>query len=155
GRPGPRGGDGGPPPRPRRRAADGRRGPAARDRTRSTLRVRGRYRAARGLGTARQTLMSPIDARTRAVRSAVSLVVLLTLVSGCFGRGSSSHSHRATWAKRLIMWTKCSDVVGLTDAQLDTWHSRGIGGFVCQIQHLRGLGGEQAFSGDPNSSLGG
>ncbi len=37
-------------------------------------------------------------------------------------------------ASRIIFWTRCWDVVGLTDAQLDTWRSRGVGGFVCSDQ---------------------
>jgi hypothetical protein len=56
-------------------------------------------------------------------------------------------------ASREVMWTRCRDVVGLSDAQLDEWHRRGVGGFVCQIQYLAGLGGTQVFSADPHAAL--
>ena len=41
----------------------------------------------------------------------------------------------------------------MSDAQLDEWRARGIGGFVCQIQRLASLGGGQEFSADPNAPL--
>jgi hypothetical protein len=56
-------------------------------------------------------------------------------------------------ASREIMWTNCDDVAALTDAQLDAWRARGIGGFVCQTQYLAGLGGAHDFSADPNAPL--
>src|SRR5215470_2468625 len=44
-------------------------------------------------------------------------------------------------ASRMTMWTSCNDLVSMTDAQLDTWKSRGVGGFVCQSRWLPGMGG--------------
>jgi hypothetical protein len=41
----------------------------------------------------------------------------------------------------------------LTDAQLDTWRSRGVGGFVCKNQYLYAIGGAQKFTGDASSTL--
>ena len=58
-------------------------------------------------------------------------------------------------ASRVVFWTGCKDVVGLSDAQLDEWHRRGAGGFVCVFQHLADLGGDQSFTADPKSSLAG
>ena len=46
-------------------------------------------------------------------------------------------------------------MVGLSDAALDQWHSRGVGGFVCKLQYLYGLGGPANFTADPNASLAG
>ncbi len=43
----------------------------------------------------------------------------------------------------------------LTNPELDTWKARGVDGFVCMTGRLRGLGGAQDFSGDPNASLAG
>ena len=40
-------------------------------------------------------------------------------------------------------------------SELDTWKARGVDGFVCMTGRLRGLGGAQGFSGDPNASLAG
>jgi hypothetical protein len=53
-------------------------------------------------------------------------------------------------ANRVIFWNKCSEVVALTDAQLDTWRDRGVGGFVCKMNYLYALGGAQNFSPDPS-----
>ena len=58
-------------------------------------------------------------------------------------------------ASRVVFWTGCKDVVALSDEQLDEWHRRGAGGFVCVIQHLADLGGDQSFTADANSALGG
>ena len=58
-------------------------------------------------------------------------------------------------ASRIIFWTKCWDVVGLTDAQLATWQERGVGGFVCANSYLYAIGGAQKFTGDPASPLSG
>ena len=43
----------------------------------------------------------------------------------------------------------------LSNPELDTWKARGVDGFVCMTGRLRGLGGAQDFSGDPNASLAG
>jgi hypothetical protein len=57
-------------------------------------------------------------------------------------------------ADRLILWVGCeTDVVGLTDSELDEWKSRGVDGFVCMAKHLRDLGGSQDFTGDPEANL--
>lgn len=55
----------------------------------------------------------------------------------------------------MIFWTKCTDVVGLSDSQLDTWKSRGVGGFVCANNYLYAIGGAQRFTGDSSSTLSG
>jgi hypothetical protein len=54
-----------------------------------------------------------------------------------------------TAANRIIFWTSCSEVIGLTDAELDAWRDRGVGGFVCKHNYLYALGGSQDFTGDP------
>jgi hypothetical protein len=56
-------------------------------------------------------------------------------------------------ANRLIFWRACEDVASLTNPELDTWKARGVDGFVCMTGRLRGLGGAQDFSGDPNAKL--
>jgi hypothetical protein len=48
-------------------------------------------------------------------------------------------------ANRIVFWDACKDVVGLSDAELDRWAARGLGGFVCQTQYLADLGGDQRF----------
>jgi hypothetical protein len=54
---------------------------------------------------------------------------------------------------RTIVWTSCVRLVGLSNSQLDTWRSRGVNGFVCGGPSLRGLGGDQDFTADPNATL--
>jgi hypothetical protein len=56
-------------------------------------------------------------------------------------------------ADRLIMWTGCSALATLTDAELDAWKSRGADGFVCMGKQLWGMGGTQDFTGDPGAAL--
>lgn len=58
-------------------------------------------------------------------------------------------------ADRLIFWTDCKSVAALDDAGLDTWKARGVDGFVCSLQSLRGLGGPIGFSGAPGADLSG
>ena len=58
-------------------------------------------------------------------------------------------------ADRLIFWRACEDVAALTNPELDTWKARGVDGFVCMTGRLRGLGGANDFSGDPDASLAG
>src|SRR4051812_45534531 len=52
-----------------------------------------------------------------------------------------------------VMWSGCSAVIALSDADLTKWHDRGVDGFVCNIQWLRGFGGSQDFTADPNAAL--
>ncbi len=57
-------------------------------------------------------------------------------------------------ADGLILWVGCeTDVVTLTDRELDEWKSRGVDGFVCMGERLRDLGGSQDFTGNPAASL--
>jgi len=56
-------------------------------------------------------------------------------------------------ADRVIFWLGCERIAKLTDAELDEWKSRGVDGFVCQVGHLRHMGGTQDFTGDPAASL--
>lgn len=50
-------------------------------------------------------------------------------------------------AGRTVWWTTCNSVVALDDAALDAWAARGVGGFVCMVPRLRGMGGDQEFTG--------
>jgi hypothetical protein len=58
-------------------------------------------------------------------------------------------------ATRLIVWHECDELVELTDAELDVWRQRGVGGFACNFGWLRGMGGAHAFSADPDAQLSG
>ena len=58
-------------------------------------------------------------------------------------------------ASRIIVWTGCYDVINLSDAALDQWRSWGVGGFVCKLNYLNGLGGAQDFTADPNVAVSG
>jgi hypothetical protein len=52
-------------------------------------------------------------------------------------------------ADRLIVWTSCKQVIGLSEGELRRWIRRGVDGFVCQSGRLRGLGGTQSFTDGP------
>jgi hypothetical protein len=58
-------------------------------------------------------------------------------------------------ADRLIVWTSCDELAGLSEPELQSWIGRGVDGFVCQTQHLPGLGGDQVFTGDSRAQLDG
>jgi hypothetical protein len=54
-------------------------------------------------------------------------------------------------ADRMILWVNCRQLATISDAQLDAWQGRGVGGFVCQSQYVYGMGGTQDWSGDLGS----
>ena len=56
-------------------------------------------------------------------------------------------------ADRILFWTSATDVAALTDADLDLWKSRGVGGFHGGVRNLVGMGGTQRFTGDPEADL--
>ena len=109
----------------------------------------------------------------RSLRAVVALVAVASVaLLGCshasskppLPRGASRAGPRSVRttslgagraASRVVFWTGCKDIVGLSDAQLDEWHRRGAGGFVCVFQHLADLGGDQSFTADANASLAG
>ncbi len=53
----------------------------------------------------------------------------------------------------MIFWTGCWDVLALSDAALDQWRDRGVGGFVCKLNYLRNLGGSAEFTADGTNPL--
>src|SRR3954451_15303816 len=52
-------------------------------------------------------------------------------------------------ADRVIVWTDCTQLASLSDADLDRWAARGVRGFACSIHRLPGLGGMDLFTPDP------
>ena len=60
---------------------------------------------------------------------------------------------RENSADQILFWIGWEECTSLTDAQLDQWRSRGVGGFVCEAQWLRGLGGKYSWTGDPSNAL--
>jgi hypothetical protein len=59
----------------------------------------------------------------------------------------------ANSADRLIVWTTCEQLVQLSEDELRRWIRRGADGFVCQTGLLRGLGGDQVFTGKRGGRL--
>jgi carboxypeptidase family protein len=58
-------------------------------------------------------------------------------------------------ADRLIVWTSCKQLAGLSEGALRRWVGRGVDGFVCQTGPIRGMGGTQDFTGDHRARLSG
>ena len=56
-------------------------------------------------------------------------------------------------ADRLLFWVNWRACVALTDEDLDQWKARGVSGFVCDVQWLRGMGGIYLWTGDPSNPL--
>jgi hypothetical protein len=101
--------------------------------------------------------------RFRGPRTGVPLTLVLAATLVALAAGPSGmlptaraavHAHPAgtpystsgSAANRVVFWDSCKDVVGLSDADLDRWAARGLGGFVCETQYLYGLGGDQTFA---------
>ena len=55
----------------------------------------------------------------------------------------------------FLMWLKCADVFGMTDADLDMWKRRGVDGFACNIQWVKDMGGTQDFTRDKREPVDG
>lgn len=86
--------------------------------------------------------------RPSALRAAALVAALIIL--GLTGSSVDSATAGAVpnSADRLIVWTGCDDLPSLSNAELDAWRGRGVGGFVCMTGQLRGLGGPHEFTGD-------
>jgi hypothetical protein len=86
--------------------------------------------------------------------SARALLAALLALLAC--APSSAHAGGTpNSADRLIIWTKCTDLPKLSDADLDSWKARGVDGFACMTQHLAELGGSDAFDPDLRADLSG
>jgi hypothetical protein len=82
------------------------------------------------------------------------LALVLVGIGPSTGRAGAQASNAGNdSADRLIFWKGCEQVVSLTDAELDEWKSWGVDGFACMTGRLRGLGGSQDFTGDPDANL--
>jgi hypothetical protein len=86
------------------------------------------------------------SAALRAVRILRAALVVAALAAGFLA--SSKPAAAAPGGNRMIVWTSCADLPALSDAALDEWQRRGAGGFACNFQHLRDMGGTQDFTGD-------
>jgi hypothetical protein len=82
-----------------------------------------------------------------------ALALLTVLVSALLPQCASAA--RAKSAVRAVLWTRCDQIVGLSDAQLDQWRARGVGGFVCATSQLYEMGGSQQWTADHNADLSG
>jgi hypothetical protein len=92
----------------------------------------------------------------RSARRCRSTLIAAALLAAGFAApvGTASAAEEPSAAHRLILWSGCEeDVLPLSNAELDTWKARGVDGFVCMTGRLRGLGGAQDFTGDPNAAL--
>src|SRR3954451_18744495 len=90
-------------------------------------------------------------ARTVVATALVAIVASLGLAQWAVADAPATVPTPA--ASRMLMWVSCEQVARLTDAQLDHWRDDGVGGFACDVQHLRNMGGTQQFTDDPDASL--
>src|SRR3954452_14355314 len=87
------------------------------------------------------------------VVTAVAALVLLALSAPSAQAAVPGVTVPGQSAGTYVLWTRCQDVLAMSDATLATWKSRGVDGFTCDITYVRGLGGAQDFTADPNSTL--
>jgi hypothetical protein len=92
--------------------------------------------------------------------AATLALVISALLSSCAnappaaaGPPASGGQNASNGSVRFLMWTALSDCIGLSDAQLSQWKSRGAGGFICGVGMLDGIGGTQAFTAAPTKTL--
>src|SRR5687768_17954769 len=81
------------------------------------------------------------------------LAPLLGLLLSAGGANLQSAAAAAEPSTRVIFWTNCDFVVGMSDADLEQWRDRGVGGFVCSQGRLWGMGGRNAFTASPGADL--
>ena len=93
------------------------------------------------------------SASTTAACSGVAVTLVVGARHRSTGTARAADDAGAAAAPADLLGRLRTDVVPLTDAELDTWKARGVDGFVCMTGRLRGLGGAQDFSGDPDASL--
>jgi hypothetical protein len=84
----------------------------------------------------------------------IFVIALVALAALAGAVGSADAAPAPNSADRNIVWVGCDDVVGLSDAQLDAWQGRGVGGFVCMTRWLHGMGGVNDWSGDAEPPAG-
>ncbi len=83
-----------------------------------------------------------------------AMVALAIAVAGMLATGQAvARADVPNSADRMTMWMGCSELATLTDAELNTWKSRGVDGFVCMSRWLHGMGGSENFTGNLNADL--
>jgi hypothetical protein len=58
-------------------------------------------------------------------------------------------------ANQNVFWYECDSLMELTDAELDAWKARGVGGWNCSTRQLKDMGGTQDYTGDRTVDLAG
>lgn len=102
--------------------------------------------------------MGPDAQHLRTIRRLLTLVLTLAIAAATGAAASPRAQVTARDippSRHILMWANCNDVAQLSDAQLDYWHALGIGGFACQTQWLKGMGGTDRFTAGPESSQSG
>ena len=97
----------------------------------------------------------PRKSNSKFAKRMALLLAPVVVFMGCLPACKGPTDANANSADRMIFWANCSEVVKLSNAQLDEWKRRGVDGFVCVHQHLWGLGGSQQFDRNPDSALAG
>ena len=83
---------------------------------------------------------APVSLRSTSVVLAV-LVMSCAAVLARLEPVAAAPSTAGAASDRTVVWIKASEVVALTDGQLDEWGANGVGGFVMMAGRLPGLGG--------------
>jgi hypothetical protein len=78
------------------------------------------------------------------------LAILLVVISPVAAVGSYEPDSAAN---RMVMWVRITDLLSMSQAQLEQWKNEGVGGFVASVTWLPGMGGNQEFTGDPSTDL--
>ena len=77
---------------------------------------------------------------------ALLVVTSLLITTAATAQGGTEARVDANSANRVIFWSGCQDLLAMRDADLARWRKAGVGGFVCGMQRLYGLGGDSRFT---------
>jgi hypothetical protein len=89
----------------------------------------------------------------RRIRQLALPILLVAVLLGTAAPANADTVAPGAAANRITLWVNCGQLAQLTDAQLDGWKKLGVGGFICNIGWLYGMGGAQNFAGDPSTPL--
>ena len=96
-------------------------------------------------------MTSHVRLKGLAICLAILSLAAVLLEAGPVAAGGSNDPGSA--ASRTVMWIRITDLLSMSQSQLAQWKDEGIGGFAAGVEWLPGMGGNQEFTGDPNTDL--
>lgn len=64
--------------------------------------------------------------------------------------GGAPQSGKGLAANRVVFWGNAGEIMGLSNAQLDSFYAQGVRGFALDTSFLNGMGGSHTWTANPN-----